>query len=294
MSMRWEYSRGPSTLGSWLLLVAMYAVVILCYPASFAIDADRFRRLGWEGGAIETTGAALFLLASVGFLALFIRSSVVENSFFGRRTRRNVFFGLLAVIMFISFGEEISWGQRVLGFETPQFLAGLNAQNETNLHNIWLVHQWQPDGNEKSFLGLFLNMNRLFSIFWLTYFVVVPISAKKSERVRRALIFAGIPIPPIWAGGLFLATYISYKTTAAIDAGSIRAHSLDEFKETTYAAIYAFFAICSMVAMAPVLKMTRRRRHGDAIRGWAPQGDSGINERHLDPVDDAADEEALR
>jgi hypothetical protein len=80
----------------------------------------------------------------------------------------------------------------------------------------------------------------------------LPISAKRSERVRRALIFAGIPTPPIWAGGLFLATYISYKITAAVDAGSIRAHSLDELKETTYAAIYAFFAIWSLAAMASI------------------------------------------
>ena len=256
MNMRWEMPQRPSTVGTWVVLVAMYAVVILCYPASFAIDEETFRRLGWEGG-IETAGAVLFLVASVGFLTLFIRSSAFENSLFGRRTRRNLFLGLLAVIMFICFGEEISWGQRFLGFQTPQFLAGLNAQNETNLHNIWLVHQWRPDGNEKSFLGLLLNMNRLFSIFWLTYFVVVPISAKRSDRVRRALIFVRIPIPPIWAGGLFLATYISYKTTAAIDAGSIRAHSLDELKETTYAAIYAFFAIWSLAAMASILKMAR-------------------------------------
>jgi len=248
--------QSPSTLGSWFLLAAMYAAVILCYPASFAIDEQTFRHLGREGG-IETTGAVLFLVASVGFLTLFIRSSAFENSLFGRRTRRNLFLGLLAVIMFICFGEEISWGQRFLGFETPQFLAGLNAQNETNLHNIWLVHQWRPDGNEKSFLGLLLNMNRLFSIFWLTYFVVVPISAKRSERVRRALTFTGIPIPPIWAGGLFLATYISYKTTAAIDAGSIRAHSLDELKETTYAAIYAFFAIWSLARISHRVSTTK-------------------------------------
>jgi hypothetical protein len=260
MSTKWEMPRNPSTVGAWVVVVAMYAVVILCYPASFAIDAKTFRRLGWEGG-IETTGAMLFLVASVGFLTLFICSSAYENSLFGRRTRRNLFLGLLAVIMFICFGEEISWGQRFLGFQTPQFLTGLNAQNETNLHNIWLVHQWQPDGSEKSFLGLLLNMNRLFSIFWLTYFVVVPISAKRSERVRRALIFAGIPIPPIWAGGLFLATYFSYKTTAAIDAGSIRAHSLDELKESTYAAIYAFFAMFSLAAMAPKLKMGRPRNN---------------------------------
>lgn len=107
MNMRWEMPQRPSTVGTWVVLVAMYAVVILCYPASFAIDEETFRRLGWEGG-IETAGAVLFLVASVGFLTLFIRSSAFENSLFGRRTRRNLFLGLLAVIMFICFGEEIS------------------------------------------------------------------------------------------------------------------------------------------------------------------------------------------
>ncbi len=33
-------------------------------------------------------------------------------------------------------GEEISWGQRILGFATPDFLLNLNAQGEFNLHNI--------------------------------------------------------------------------------------------------------------------------------------------------------------
>ncbi len=33
-------------------------------------------------------------------------------------------------------GEEISWGQRALGFATPDFLLNLNAQSEFNLHNI--------------------------------------------------------------------------------------------------------------------------------------------------------------
>jgi hypothetical protein len=32
--------------------------------------------------------------------------------------------------------EEVSWGQRVFGWETPQFLLEANFQNETNLHNL--------------------------------------------------------------------------------------------------------------------------------------------------------------
>ena len=37
-------------------------------------------------------------------------------------------------------GEEISWGQHFIGWETPESLARLNDQEETNLHNVssWL------------------------------------------------------------------------------------------------------------------------------------------------------------
>jgi hypothetical protein len=68
MNMKWGMPQRPSTLGYWFLLVAMYAVVILCYPASFAIDAETFRRLGWEGG-IETTYAAIYAFFAVFSLA---------------------------------------------------------------------------------------------------------------------------------------------------------------------------------------------------------------------------------
>lgn len=42
-------------------------------------------------------------------------------------------FGLLAIAAGL---EEMSWGQHFLGFSTPEFLAGRNIQNESNLHNL--------------------------------------------------------------------------------------------------------------------------------------------------------------
>lgn len=37
-------------------------------------------------------------------------------------------------------GEEISWGQHILNWDTPEYWAAFNDQNETNLHNTsdWL------------------------------------------------------------------------------------------------------------------------------------------------------------
>lgn len=42
--------------------------------------------------------------------------------------------GALAAVMIA--GEEISWGQRVLGLATPDILEGVNTQGESNLHNV--------------------------------------------------------------------------------------------------------------------------------------------------------------
>lgn len=36
--------------------------------------------------------------------------------------------------------EEISWGQRIIGFQTPAFIAAHNSQMEFNFHNIRPIH----------------------------------------------------------------------------------------------------------------------------------------------------------
>ena len=47
---------------------------------------------------------------------------------------------IAALGCFYIAGEEISWGQWVFGWVTPEFWSGVNDQNETNLHNTsaWL------------------------------------------------------------------------------------------------------------------------------------------------------------
>jgi hypothetical protein len=55
-------------------------------------------------------------------------------------TRRMWLCGLIyafvALGTFFVAGEEISWGQRVLGLETPASLEAINHQGELNVHNI--------------------------------------------------------------------------------------------------------------------------------------------------------------
>jgi hypothetical protein len=50
--------------------------------------------------------------------------------------------GLYLVVLtglFFMIGEELSWGQRIVGWETSEKFIEINKQDETNLHNIYGV-----------------------------------------------------------------------------------------------------------------------------------------------------------
>jgi hypothetical protein len=51
----------------------------------------------------------------------------------------------LGLGIFFLIGEEISWGQRIFGWQTSESIRAINKQGETNLHNmegIRLVFKW--------------------------------------------------------------------------------------------------------------------------------------------------------
>lgn len=50
-----------------------------------------------------------------------------------------VLFAVASLGMFFIIGEEISWGQRIFGFQTPAEIIEQNRQGESNLHNIYGV-----------------------------------------------------------------------------------------------------------------------------------------------------------
>ena len=253
-----------SASGLRVAIVTIFAVLVGAYLAALVTDSLMLDRLSWEDGIIENAGAICFLAAAVGFFCVSALAVEGGPAAPGHGFRRKVVFGVLAVLMFVCFGEEISWGQRIFGWSTPAAISELNAQNETNLHNLQIVHQWNEDGSEKDFAGKLVNMNRLFSIFWLTVFVLLPVMARLSDLVRRLIDTAGITLPPLWTGALFLTSFAIYKVLAFVYADSIRAHALDEIKETNYAAIYAFIAF---VALAEAL---RRRKVGDEVPAEPP------------------------
>ena len=76
---------------------------------------------------MEYLTAAWLLLAGV---LLFV-TALAERRFF-----RRCAYVLGGMAMVFAAGEEISWGQRIFGFATPDWLMRLNDQEEFNVHNI--------------------------------------------------------------------------------------------------------------------------------------------------------------
>ena len=45
-------------------------------------------------------------------------------------------YALVAFAAVLAIGEELSWGQRLFGLDTPEPLAAVNRQGELNVHNV--------------------------------------------------------------------------------------------------------------------------------------------------------------
>ena len=73
----------------------------------------------------------------LGFaVACFVAGALARRLIEKRRTLPGLLFGTVALGLFVIVGEEISWGQRILGVATPGGLSDVNTQDELNLHNI--------------------------------------------------------------------------------------------------------------------------------------------------------------
>ncbi len=127
-----------------------------------------------EGGVYESGSALASLVASI----LFFRSAIRASS----RPAR-FWFALFALGCFVLAGEEISWGQHLIGFKPPDFIAEANYQGEFNVHNL---STFQSENNLVSsllFRGLML------------YLIVFPIAASVFPTLDRLLHRISIPLP---------------------------------------------------------------------------------------------------
>ncbi len=88
----------------------------------------------------ESTGLLEFIHAFFPLVVCGIGIRLLFFPFIRRNRLLTAWMVLMAVCSFYLAGEEASWGQHYLGWVTPDDIAELNDQGETNLHNMshWL------------------------------------------------------------------------------------------------------------------------------------------------------------
>jgi len=97
---------------------------------------DFYFNFAKEDGPVELSTAVFYFLS-------FLLSAIIGMMFVKQKKKffALLYFLLSAVFFFIAF-EEISWGQRILMFETPEYFAG-NIQNEMSFHNMPIINDYK-------------------------------------------------------------------------------------------------------------------------------------------------------
>jgi hypothetical protein len=117
-----------------VLLCGVLLASLALYWTVFILKPEFHRNyLQGEDRVVEWLTFVFFLTGSVlAFLILAYRRTMSKQMI--------VYFLALGVFLLVCAGEEISWGQRVLGFETPENMMTTNEQKEFNLHNMKMKH----------------------------------------------------------------------------------------------------------------------------------------------------------
>lgn len=161
-------------------LLAMIALTLLATVGIYLWDAVYFyESFAAEDGLVEY-GTALFLL--VASLVLVRNATVL----WGRTWRGAALLTLFyALLFFAASGEEVSWGQRIFGWESGEFFQENNKQFETNFHNLVVgeVHL------AKTIFGSVL------TVILLLYLVVLPLLYPRVAVIRRLADRLAVPVP---------------------------------------------------------------------------------------------------
>lgn len=182
----------------WYIL-SILAVLSLSYSVYLYLNADTVARLGSEDNLFEWLTAIAFLLSSGLFLFIFFRA------------RKNLFYLIFSFTLFIGFGEEISWGQRVIGFDTPEKMKQANVQNEFNIHNIEALNTKDMEGVSKKGIGRLFEVNFMFKVFTIFIGALLPFAVFHNRKVSTAAKYMKIPVPPLSLTIFFSVNWLVFK-----------------------------------------------------------------------------------
>ncbi len=222
-----------------LYIIFTLMFIALSYASFLVLDNSAIDYLTKEDGVFENLTAIYFLFSSLIFLYLFFTAKK-GNDFFIFKTKKNMFFLIIALIFLLGFGEEISWGQRIANFRTPAFMRSVNSQKETNLHNLEIFNRMDDSGSLKSGLGLIFTFDKIYALFIFGLYIFLPLSVKYLPSISRLIKKINIPIFDLAIGKFFVINYLLSKLIEMFRAHlTINAqHSLFEIKETNFALLF--------------------------------------------------------
>ncbi len=186
--------------------------------------------LASEDGLIEWLTAIAYFAAAGVFVATAVR-----------RPAGWPWLLVLALLFFGVAGEEISWGQRLFGLETPDAVRDVNVQDEFNLHNVE---------------GLHSNV-RLLGVAVFTALYLLPFAVDRIAMLRDVAVRLRFPLPPHWVAGLF-AIGLCFMVASRIEGDVI--FTLDEVGEIFFGS--AALAYASSVHQATRVGAGLTRRAG--------------------------------
>ena len=113
----------------------LFAILILWAKIKIGYDSLSWSQISGEGGLSEYGTAIAYLLIAI--FAYPIARQFWRQS---QKLLAYAYFLLTFGSFFVSM-EEISWGQRLIGFEEPEFWTKHNAQSEFTFHNLSFFHE---------------------------------------------------------------------------------------------------------------------------------------------------------
>jgi hypothetical protein len=172
--------------------------------------------LGWPGPWLDPFFREDFFFETQTALFFFVGGVLMLRSGWAVQGPPRVFCLLFAVFMLFVAAEEVSWGQRFLGFTTPEFLS-TNQQGESNLHNL------------RGF------PRELYPLVMLAWGVVLPLA-----NLARPAWFArmSFPVPP-WFCTVCVLLGLAVHTPASHDYY----HNTDEIREWMVSLGFVYFAM---------------------------------------------------
>ncbi len=186
-------------------VIFFFVLLIATYLPIFAKEEilDAFAR---EDKIYESLSPLYLFIASIMFALAFYRSPVKLSFKDPAWLKRLAFLGFAVLFLLAAF-EEISWGQRIFGIETPNLIKGVNVQKELTLHNLNFFQ-----GEDAT---LPLDFDQLSAIFALTIGFVIPLACLFIGPLRKFL-STKFPILPLQYGLLYPVNYIIQKALVRI------------------------------------------------------------------------------